>query len=135
MVWNVGSGLYSYSNPPTHTPCSGELEVNVDQNRTWVQLSPLDPGSAYLVAVAGVNSNGAGKFSEYQTVMTLSPEGQCRRNGNMKFFLSTQHKFCDTGRLVSFNLDQCVYRDSVGVITLGACFCGVAVTVVAICFL
>ena len=85
--------LHSYKafllhSPHTHThTCSGELEVDVDQNSTWVQLSPLDPGSAYLVAVAGVNSNGVGKFSEYQTVMTLSPEGQCR-NGNMNFFLS-----------------------------------------------
>ena len=47
----------------------------MDLNRTSVELGPLEPGSTYLVAVAGVNSNGVGNLSEYQTVMTLSPEG------------------------------------------------------------
>ena len=57
----------------------------VEQNTTWYQLSGLEPGSTYLVAVAGVNSNGVGNFSEYQTVMTLSPEG-------MVYMLLLSHK-------------------------------------------
>ena len=55
---------------------STPVTIMVDHNMTVTELSLLEPGSTYQVAVAGMNQIGTGPASFYETVMTMVPEGE-----------------------------------------------------------